>query len=61
VLENDRPVHSMAPAFLAVVEEETARLLREAGGRLDWDGFIRAWYAMVRRVVLGDGARDDAR
>jgi cytochrome P450 len=59
VLENDRPVHSMAPAFLAVVEQEIGRMMREAGGRLDWDAFIRAWYAMVRRVVLGDGARED--
>jgi cytochrome P450 len=59
VLENDRPVHSMAPRFLAVVEDEIGRLVREAGGRLDWDAFIRAWYAVVRRVVLGDGARDD--
>jgi cytochrome P450 len=59
VLENDRPVHSMAPRFIAVVEDEIGRLVREAGGRLDWDAFIRAWYTVVRRVVLGNGARDD--
>ena len=59
VLENDRPVHSMAPRFIAVVEDEIGRLVRETGGRLDWDAFIRAWYTVVRRVVLGNGARDD--
>jgi cytochrome P450 len=59
VLENDRPVHSMAEAMLPVVEEEAARLLRRAGRRLDWDAFIASWYRVVRRIVLGGEAGDD--
>ncbi len=34
-------------------------MLAAAGGTLDWDGFIRGWYGVIRRVVLGEGARDD--
>lgn len=60
VLENDRQVHSMAARFVAVVNEEAARMLAEAGDRLDWDGFAAGWNRIVRRIVLGDGARDDA-
>jgi cytochrome P450 len=59
VLENDRPVHSMADAMLPVVEEEAARLLRSTGRRLDWDGFVASWYRVVRRIVLGREAGDD--
>jgi cytochrome P450 len=61
VLDSHRPVHRMAAPFLRVVEEEAAGMLgaARAAGTLSWDGFIRAWYALVRRVVFGDGARDD--
>jgi cytochrome P450 len=31
----------------------------ERAGALGWDEFVTSWFAMVRRVVLGDGARDD--
>jgi cytochrome P450 len=59
VIESGRSVHSLAPAFLAVVEEEVHRLLAQAGDELDWAKFTSAWHRLVRRVVLGDGARDD--
>jgi len=61
-LESTRPVHGMAARFLGVVEEEIGRLAREARtlGRLDWAAFLPAWEAAVRRIVLGDSARDDA-
>ncbi|QWF77798.1 cytochrome P450 [Amycolatopsis sp. CA-230715] len=59
VLETERPLHEIAAAAVTVVEEETAALLENRGGELDWDAFNIAWWRIVRRVVLGDGARDD--
>lgn len=61
VLDSAREVHRLADRFLAVVEQEAAGILRTAreAGELRWDDFIDGWYAMVRRVVLGDTARDD--
>lgn len=61
VLDSQVPVHCLAAAFMAVVEEEVATLLDGVGpdGDLDWDAFVIAWYAIVRRVVVGRAARDD--
>lgn len=59
VLETERPLHEIAAAAVTVVREETAALLEGCGGQLDWDAFNVAWWRIVRRVVLGDGARDD--
>ncbi|MCO1653996.1 cytochrome P450 [Pseudonocardia humida] len=57
VLDTGHPMHRYADAIARVVREETAPLAdRDV---LDWDGFITAWWRIVRRVVLGDGARDD--
>jgi cytochrome P450 len=57
VLDTPRPVHELAEALLAKVHDEAQPLV----GRplLSWDQFAPAWWRMVRRVVLGDGARDD--
>lgn len=61
VLETPRPVHRLADRFTRVVDEEADLLLGAARrrGELDWDGFAIAWFRTVRRVVLGDAARDD--
>jgi cytochrome P450 len=62
VLQSDSPMHRLSDAFVAVVDEEAAELLdgvRRRGGELDWDAFIETWFRVVRRVVFGDGARDD--
>lgn len=66
VLEEDCPVHKLADAFVRIVDEEAATLLARAEGRegedrgvLDWEPFNIAWQRIVRRVILGDGARDD--
>ena len=62
VLDSDRPVHAGAEAIVAKVLEEVDALLAAVagnGGRLDYDLFAPAWWRMVRRVVLGDVARDD--
>ncbi|MHA6629491.1 cytochrome P450 [Pseudonocardia sichuanensis] len=61
VLEPERPLHHLAEPMVAVVREEAAPLLAaaERTGTLDWDAFGPAWMRIVRRVVLGDSARDD--
>ena len=57
VLQTREPVHELAPRIVRVVDEEVEQLV--SGERLDWDAFATAWWRIVRRVVLGDGARDD--
>ncbi|HVL55103.1 MAG TPA: cytochrome P450 [Burkholderiaceae bacterium] len=62
VLGHTRPAHAMAADFIGVVEDEAAQLLRVAqqrGGRFGWSDFERCWTRLVRRIVFGDGARDD--
>jgi cytochrome P450 len=60
-LESQAPLHPDADAMLRAVHEEADELLAAADrhGELDWSLFIAAWYRIVRRVTLGDGARDD--
>jgi cytochrome P450 len=57
VLETGRPLHELATPFANAIAEEAAFLPSE--GSLDWDTFNVAWWRLVRRVVLGSGARDD--
>jgi cytochrome P450 len=57
VLESDCPRHRLAARFATVVREESAPLV--ARPALDWARFADAWFRVVRRVVLGDAARDD--
>jgi cytochrome P450 len=62
VLDHVEPLHRDASAFARVAREEAEDLLATvdaAGGRLDWDTFLVTWNRVIRRVVLGDGARDD--
>jgi cytochrome P450 len=61
VLDMERPAHRLAGRFIDVLDEEAADLITRgtATGRLDWYDFSDAWFRMVRRVVLGDGAADD--
>lgn len=61
VLNSGRTLHSIAGPVAAVVEQEVAVLLEQLQHEeaLDWDRFSAAWNRVVRRVVLGDGARDD--
>lgn len=60
VLEPERPLHHLADRFLQVVREEIGGALDGLDGRpLGWPDFTPPWFRTVRRLVLGDGARDD--
>src|SRR5690606_10583396 len=60
-LETGCPMHSMAAHFARVADEEMAAVSARSleSGTLDWDTFFEGWYRIVRRIVLGDSARDD--
>lgn len=62
VLDSGAEVHREAAALVPKVREEAALLLEASArsGQLTWDAFASAWWRGVRRVVLGDAARDDA-
>lgn len=61
VLDTGQPVHRFAETVSQAVAEETGALLGHVrfSGSLGWDEFALAWWRIVRRVVLGAGARDD--
>ncbi|MGQ4877257.1 cytochrome P450 [Billgrantia sp. LNSP4103-1] len=62
VLQTECPVHGLGARFANVVEQEASELLHHVdrhGGKLDWETFNMTWSRVVRRVVLGDTARDD--
>jgi cytochrome P450 len=57
-LESRSPNHSLAESFIRVAQEEAEALIG-AGGELTWTEFSHTWDRIVRRVVLGDHARED--
>jgi cytochrome P450 len=61
VLQPGKPLHELATPFATAVAAEAAALCGNAAldGQLTWDTFNRGWWRLVRRVVLGQGARDD--
>ncbi|MEU5838875.1 cytochrome P450 [Streptomyces diacarni] len=61
VLETPEPLHDLAGPLTGVIREEAAQLLAqgERSGELRWEDFDAAWWRTVRRIVLGDAARDD--
>ncbi|MEE1751098.1 cytochrome P450 [Streptomyces sp. SP18CS02] len=62
VLETGHQLHSQAPQLVRTVREEAGKLLgatTAGAGEIDWNAFSTAWDRTVRRVVLGDAARDD--
>lgn len=64
VLDHESPMHRLSAQLLAVVAEEADELLKTVRRRryaLEWDTFFAAWFRLVRRVVFGDGARDDTK
>lgn len=61
VLESNCPNHRLGARFAEVAAEEARALLAYAGPTITWDEFSAAWDRAVRRIVLGDAARDDTR
>ncbi|MBB1244702.1 cytochrome P450 [Streptomyces durbertensis] len=61
VLATDRPLHPAAERFVRIAGEEVAGLVAEAraDGVIDWPRLEAAWWRTVRRITLGDLARDD--
>lgn len=61
VLDSEDPMHRLGERFRFVVGEEAELLMNAAcrRGQLTWGEFANAWFRVVRRVVFGDGARDD--
>lgn len=61
VLDFGRPVHRLGGEIARKVANEADAMSESARreGVLSWDGFAVAWWRMVRRIVLGDAARDD--
>ncbi|WP_328810771.1 MULTISPECIES: cytochrome P450 [unclassified Rhodococcus (in: high G+C Gram-positive bacteria)] len=63
VLDTPQPLHHLASAFVAVVDEEVDTLLSGPGAGaprpVSADEFLQLWWRVVRRVVLGASARDD--
>ncbi len=61
VLDTASPVHHLAGDLVPKVQDEAEAMLAAArrSGTLAWDDFAVAWWRVVRRVVLGDAARED--
>ncbi len=62
VLEPHLACHRLAANFVDVVQEEATAVLHHAHSNndtLDWEVFSKGWFRAVRRIVLGDSARDD--
>ena len=61
VLQSQAPMHALAGRFASVAAEQCRGLVAQAKTQdaLCWPDFIAAWMTLVRRVVLGDAARDD--
>ena len=61
-LDSGAEVHRLAESFAAMVAEEVGGLMTSAvaHGHLTSAGFMQTWWRIVRRVVLGDRARDDS-
>jgi cytochrome P450 len=61
VLRPDLPVHHLGTHVVEVIDREVDALCAstERSGTLDWDAFVVALQRIIRRIVLGDRARDD--
>ncbi|GAA4427022.1 cytochrome P450 [Georgenia halophila] len=59
VLDHRESLHRLHDHIVAVVAEELEGLLPSDAPVLTWDRFTPVFWRIVRRVVLGDAARDD--
>jgi cytochrome P450 len=61
VLDTGSALHRLADSFTAVIADEARGVVSDAtaSGHLDSAQFMTAWWRVVRRLALGDRARDD--
>ncbi len=57
VLDTGQPVHRLGAVIEATIADEVAGT--DLSGDLSWVRFSALWWRIVRRTVLGAGARDD--
>ncbi len=58
VLGTGRGLHQYAQQFLNVIRDETAAMLREAGGQPAWDDFAGLFERVTVQVIFGAGIKD---
>jgi cytochrome P450 len=58
-LHTSKAVHPLASRFREVIRNECRSFLSTDAGEITWPMFADAWFRIVRRIVLGDRARDD--
>ncbi|SNT42477.1 cytochrome P450 [Rhodococcoides kyotonense] len=62
VLDTDLPLHHLAGSIAPTLRTEALGIVSDSldnDGVLDAAVFVEGWWRVVRRVVLGDSARDD--
>jgi cytochrome P450 len=63
VLDSGEPQHRLSERFAAAADTEAVELLAEVDAARDlelrWEIWHRCWRRLTRRVIFGDGARDD--
>src|SRR5947207_4238886 len=58
-LPTSNTVHPLASRFREVIRDECQSILSARVSEITWPMFAGAWFRVVRRIVLGDRARDD--
>jgi cytochrome P450 len=58
-LGTSNTVHPLVSRFGEVIREEYRNVVSPDAREITWALFANAWFRMVRRIVLGDVARDD--
>jgi cytochrome P450 len=58
-LSTSNTVHPLVSRFREVIREEYRSVMSSDACEITWALFANAWFRVVRRIVLGDGARDD--
>jgi cytochrome P450 len=63
VLDTGEKRHRLAERFAGTADAEAVALLADVDatpdGELRWEAWHRSWRRLTRRVIFGDGARDD--
>jgi cytochrome P450 len=58
-LSTSNAVHPQVSRFSEVIREEYRSIIGSGAREITWALFANAWFRVVRRIVLGDLARDD--